>query len=78
MGDNRNAVAGDDDIPTNILPIHIPWEFIMKAVNNKEIKNDELLGPLRKTGGGDLLQIFVDDLLWMTRAMKPARESATK
>ena len=58
--------------------IHIPWEFIMKAVNNKEIKNDELLGPLRKTGGGDLLQIFVDDLLWMTRAMKPARESATK
>jgi NAD(P)H-dependent FMN reductase len=53
--------------------IHINWDFIMKTWENKEIKNAELFAPLRKGMGPDHLADFVNDLLWMAKAMKEAR-----
>jgi NAD(P)H-dependent FMN reductase len=68
----REVVIELKMVPIN-RSIHISWEFMMNAMNNKDIKNEELFEPLRK-GRMDHLQIFVDDLLWMTSALKQARE----
>ncbi len=73
----REVVIELKMVPIN-RSIHIPWEFIMKTMNEKDIKNDELFGPLRKSMGADLLQVFIDDLMWMTKALKPAREASAK
>ena len=58
--------------------IHINWEFIAKTWNNKEISNSELFSPIRKSMGPDHLAAFVDDLLWMAKALKNARDSDIK
>ena len=64
-------------IEMNMVPIkksiHMGWEFIMKAASSKEIQNADLFSPLRKGMGPDHLAAFVDDLLWMARALKTAR-----
>ena len=65
-------------IEMNMVPIrksiHMGWEFIMKSASNKEMQNTELFSPLRKGMGPDHLAAFVDDLLWMARVLKAARE----
>ena len=58
--------------------IHINWEFIAKSWNNKEISNSELFSPIRKSMGPDHLAAFIDDLFWMARALKTARDSNIK
>jgi NAD(P)H-dependent FMN reductase len=70
-------------IELNMVPIkksiHIGWEFMMSAWNNKSISNADLFAPLRKgTGpmGSDHLAAFMENLLWMARALKSARQSA--
>ena len=63
-------------VPIN-RSIHLPWESIMTAMNNKEIKNEELFGNLRK-GQHDVFQIFIDNLIWMARALKQARDADGK
>ena len=73
----RQVVIELKMIPIN-KSIHIPWEFIMKAMNNKEIKHDELLQPLRTSMGPDHLQAFIENLVWMTKAMKQVREEDKK
>jgi NAD(P)H-dependent FMN reductase len=60
-------------VPIN-RSIHIPWEFMAKAMNNKDIKNEELFEPLKKSMVGDTLQLFIDDLMWMAKALKRERE----
>ena len=54
--------------------INLNWEFIMKAQSNKDIPNSELFAPLRNGNGADHLAVFIEDLLWMARALKSARE----
>jgi NAD(P)H-dependent FMN reductase len=53
--------------------IHMSWDFIAKALNNKDISNAELFTPLRTSMGPDHLAAFVEDLLWMSKALKAAR-----
>ncbi len=64
-------------IELNMVPIkkaiHIGWEFIMKAGSEKNISNDELFGPLRKSMGPDRVAGLMEDLLWMANALKNAR-----
>ena len=64
-------------IELNMVPIkksiHISWDFIMKTWNNKEISNSELFTPLRKNMGPDHFADFINDLLWMAKALKEAR-----
>jgi NAD(P)H-dependent FMN reductase len=64
-------------IELNMVPIkksiHISWEFIMKTFNDKNISNADLFAPLRKGTGPDHLAVFMDDLLWVAKAMKAAR-----
>lgn len=54
--------------------IHIPWEIMMKTWAKTDIKNEELFEPLRKGGRYDHMQIFMDDLLWMAKALRSARD----
>ena len=65
-------------IELNMVPIrksiHISWDFIMKAHGNKDIPSAELFAPLRKGMGPDHLADFVNDLIWMARALKTARD----
>jgi len=53
--------------------IHINWEFMMNSMKDKSITNADLFAPLRKGSGPDRLAVFMEDLLWMARALKAAR-----
>ena len=56
--------------------IHIPWEFIMKAMNNPGVSDSELFAPLRNGSmGPDHFDAMVADLIWMACALKVAREA---
>ncbi len=60
-------------VPIN-RSVHISWDFIMKAVKNPQVQNSELFAPLRNGSlGQDTLAVFVNDLLWMAKALKGAR-----
>jgi len=71
----REVVIELKMVPIN-RSIHISWDFMAKAWGKKDdLKNDELFAPLRTGHGGDHLQIFIDDLMWMVKALKPARDA---
>jgi len=72
----REVVIELKMVPIN-RAIHISWEYIMKAIQNKEITDEELLDSLR-TGRTDLYKLFVDDFIWMALALRQAREAETK
>ena len=64
-------------IELNMVPIkksiHISWEYIMRVWTEKDVTNADLFATLRKGKGPDHLADFVNDLLWMARALKAAR-----
>ncbi len=56
--------------------IHIPWEFIMKAMNSPSMPDSELFAPLRNGSmGPDHFDAMAADLIWMACALKVAREA---
>ncbi len=56
--------------------VHMGWEFIMKSWNDKNMTDAELFAPLRKGMGPDHIADFVNELLWMAKALKYARDSS--
>jgi len=66
-------------IELNMVPIrksiHISWDFMAKAMNDKTISNADLFAPLKTGHGVDHVKAFVDDLLWMAKALKAARNA---
>lgn len=56
--------------------IHIPTDIFIPAIMGQGPTDPaEMFAPLRKSSMGDRVQIFFDDLLWWTKALKTAREA---
>jgi NAD(P)H-dependent FMN reductase len=55
--------------------IHIPVDIFLAAMMGKGPQGPEMFEPIRKSPGGDKLQIFFDDLLWWARVLKQGREA---
>lgn len=56
--------------------IHMPWEFIMKAMTDSSISNSDLFAPLRNGSmGPDHFEALISDLIWMAKALKAKREA---
>lgn len=54
--------------------VHIPTDIFMAAMTGQGPSDpQEMFAPIRKTPMGDRVQIFFDDLLWWTKALKTAR-----
>lgn len=53
--------------------IHIPVEIYMAVMNEKVPVNPELFKPV-KEGRMDRVEVFLNDLIWTTQALKRARE----
>ncbi|MEM3839311.1 MAG: NAD(P)H-dependent oxidoreductase [Candidatus Micrarchaeaceae archaeon] len=54
--------------------IHMGFDFVGKVWRDSSISNEELFAPLRKgSDGKDHLAEFIDNLLWMAKALKKAR-----
>jgi NAD(P)H-dependent FMN reductase len=70
----RIVALGVKLVPIN-RGIYISWEYLMKAMNDKSLSNADLFAPLRNRAGSDQLAIFMDDLLWMAKALKAARKA---
>jgi NAD(P)H-dependent FMN reductase len=54
--------------------IHIGGDIIMKLRSEPNISDADLFASLRTTPGRDHLAIFMDELIWMARALKSARK----
>ncbi len=54
--------------------IHLPGEVYAAVMKEQVPVNPELFNPLRKTWAGDRIQMFLDELTWMAKALKTARE----
>ncbi len=55
--------------------IHIGQSITGKLAGNPNISNEELFAPLRDGSLGlDHLAVFMEDLLWMARALREARD----
>ncbi len=53
--------------------IHIPGEVYMAVINEKAPVNPELFKPLRE-GRMDRVEVFLNDLIWTTKALVKARQ----
>lgn len=60
-------------VPIN-RSIHINWDFIVKTFGDKGIDSNKLFAPLRDGSLGiDHVAVFLDELVWMAKALKGAR-----
>ncbi len=55
--------------------IHIPVDIFFAAVMGKEPTGPEMFKPIREGMMGDRVQIFFDDLMWWSHALKNARKN---
>ncbi len=55
--------------------IYIPVDIFMAAIMGKGPTGPEMFQPLREGMMGDRVQMFLDDLVWWTKALKNAREA---
>jgi len=55
--------------------IHIPVDIFLAAMMGKGPQGPEMFESIRKSPGGDKLQIFFDDLLWWARVLKQGRKA---
>lgn len=56
--------------------IHVPFDMIMRAHQDKNVSDTELFAPLRSGMGQDNLEVFLNELLSMAKTLKAARQAA--
>lgn len=56
--------------------IHVPTDIFMPALMGQGPTDpQEMFAPLRESSSGDKVQVFFDDLIWWTKALKEARDA---
>ncbi len=71
----RQVIIELQMIPIN-KTIHIPVEIFAKLRNEKAPIIPEFFDPIKKSAGGDRVEAFLNELIWMARTLKTARESS--